>query len=241
MAWYKEWFNSPYYHLLYGKRDLNEAEEWIVKLLEFLKPGPEASFLDLACGKGRHALQIANQGFKVCGIDLSPESIKSASESANEHLEFHVHDMRMPFRESEFDYVLNLFTSFGYFDNQEDNLSVLKSIAIDLKPGGILVQDYFNAKKVKNEFKSHEIKNIEGIEFDIQKHIENGMIYKTIKFEDASQEYRYCEQVSLFDLDDFKSMYKLAGFEILHTFGDYRLNPFDEISSDRLIIISKTL
>lgn len=241
MAWFKDWFNSPYYHILYGKRDEREAETLVGNLLSFLKPVNGSVFLDLACGKGRHTRQIASHGFEAYGIDLSEESIKEASEFADERLHFEVHDMRVPYKSGQFDYVFNLFTSFGYFSNTDDNLATLRAVGEELKIGATLVQDYFNVELVKTKLKAHELKTVQGIEFEISKIIEDKMILKTIKFEDKGVEYRFCEQVCLFDLDDFKKMYEQCGLKIKHVFGNYSLQSFDPHSSERLILISEKI
>lgn len=238
MPWYKDWFNSPYYHKLYGKRDAVEAEKLIDNLIRFLEPKPEAVFLDLACGKGRHARQMASYGFTTFGVDLSEESILAARQSALPNLSFEVHDMRKVFKPGHFDFVFNLFTSFGYFDSDSDNLETLKSVHADLKENGLFIQDYFNSYKVERLLVNHEVKNLDGIEFNIEKHIQDKKVFKSIKFLDKSCEYRFYEQVSLFSLDDFKSFYDRAGFEIKHVFGSYELQAFDEVNSDRLILIS---
>ena len=76
--WFKDWFNSPYYHQLYFKRDEAEAAKFIDKLIDYLKPPQGSLMLDVACGKGRHSRQLASKGFDVTGIDLSTDSIKEA-------------------------------------------------------------------------------------------------------------------------------------------------------------------
>ncbi len=241
MPWFKEWFNSRYYHLLYGKRDENEAEAFINHLMDVLQPDETSKFLDLACGKGRHSLQIANLGYNVTGVDLSEESIKAAQKFSNPLLSFDVHDMRLPYKQQYFDYVLNLFTSFGYFDSENDNLETLRSVHQDLKPNGIFVQDYFNAHKVVAKMVPYEVKTIEGIEFEIKKHIENTCIFKSIKFADQGVDYQFCEKVNLFFLSDFEKLYAQAGFEIIHVYGNYKLSNFDAETSDRLILVSKAI
>lgn len=241
MPWFKEWFNSRYYHLLYGKRDETEAESFINNLMAVLQPAKSSKFLDLACGKGRHALQIASFGFEVHGVDLSEESIAAAQKQAELNPVFCVSDMRTVYKPAYFNYIFNLFTSFGYFEQKDDNLATLKAVHAGLQPGGVFVQDYFNASKVIAGIKASELKSIEGIDFEIKKHIENGVIYKSIKFSDQGQDYQYCEQVSLFQLSDFEQMYAAAGFEILSVYGNYQLEAFDAQQSDRLILVSKAL
>ena len=95
--WFKDWFNSPYYHQLYFKRDEAEAKKFINKLIEHLQPAKESFMLDIACGRGRHSRILAAMGFDVTGIDFAAESIKEAKKFETENLHFFVHDMRLPF------------------------------------------------------------------------------------------------------------------------------------------------
>ena len=96
-AWYKEWFNSPFYHKLYFERDEKEAESFIRKLINQLHPAPGSRMLDVACGRGRHSKILSSMGFQVTGIDISPDSIAAAKRYENDQLEFYIHDMRLPF------------------------------------------------------------------------------------------------------------------------------------------------
>src|SRR5688500_2509825 len=114
--WFSTWFDSPYYHILYNNRDEQEAEQFMDKLLAYLHPKPHEKVLDLACGKGRHSVYLNQKGFDVTGIDLSEQSIAYARQFENERLHFAVHDMREVYQPETFDFILNLFTSFGYFE-----------------------------------------------------------------------------------------------------------------------------
>ncbi|HRN98840.1 MAG TPA: methyltransferase domain-containing protein, partial [Flavobacterium sp.] len=125
--WYASWFDTPYYHILYKDRDYHEAQLFMDNLTGYLNLPEKAKILDLACGKGRHSVYLNQLGFDVTGADLSANSIAQASQHQNPTLHFKVHDMREPFEE-KFDAVFNLFTSFGYFDDDNDNLRTLKAI-----------------------------------------------------------------------------------------------------------------
>ena len=131
--WFKNWFNSPYYHQLYFNRDEAEAAKFIDKLINYLNPTAGSLMLDVACGKGRHAIHLAEKGFDVTGIDLSEDSIKEALLSENEKLHFFLHDMRLPFYINYFDYAFNFFTSFGYFSTQREHDNAIRTIVP--KPG----------------------------------------------------------------------------------------------------------
>jgi SAM-dependent methyltransferase len=236
--WFKSWFNSPYYHILYAHRDEEEAEHFIDNLVNYLQPAAGALFLDMACGRGRHAVYLSEKGFRVTGIDLSEASIREASNQGNERLDFSIHDMRKVFRPGTYDYILNLFTSFGYFENEEDNLETLRAAHQNLKEQGYLVLDYFNAVKVAGCIVPEETKTVEGVTFHIRKRIENGFIIKQINFTDKGVRFAFTEQVRLFTLPDFEKMFRDSDFKIINLFGSYNLEKFTPESSDRLIIIA---
>ena len=132
-TWFKDWFNSPYYHQLYAHRDEQEAANFIDKLVAHLQPTAGAKMLDVACGKGRHSMLLASNGFDVTGIDLSSESIAEALLSEDNHLHFYEHDMRLPFWVNYFDIAFNFFTSFGYFKTQREHDNAIRSIVTDRK------------------------------------------------------------------------------------------------------------
>jgi SAM-dependent methyltransferase len=236
--WFAEWFDTPYYHILYKHRDHLEAEKFITRLCSFLKLDPNSNLLDLACGKGRHALMLNKLGYQVLGADLSPQSIAEASRFSNDRLQFTVHDMRDPIENKKFNCIFNLFTSFGYFNSKTDNLKVLESIHSMLLPNGLLVIDFMNAEKVIRTLVGKENKTIDGVSFDIERHADGQHIFKDIRFTDQGHSFHYTERVQSLKLLDFKELLEEAGFNILHTFGDFELNAFDAFNSDRLIIIA---
>ena len=139
--WYKEWFSSPYYEVLYHKRNEKEAAAFIKKLLLHLDPKPGSFMLDVACGKGRHSRKLAGMSFDVTGIDLSEPSINEALKFETDQLHFFVHDMRLPFYINYFDYAFNFFTSFGYFKTRREHDDAMRTIAQSIKPNGLFVID----------------------------------------------------------------------------------------------------
>jgi len=234
--WYTSWFDTPYYHILYKDRDNAEADGFMKRLTNFLQLEQNDTILDLACGKGRHAVSLSKKGFDVTGVDLSPSSIAFAKQFESKHLKFEVHDMCLPYPQ-RFDAVFNLFTSFGYFENEEDNLRTIKAIKEELKANGHAVIDFMNAKFVINNLVPSEIKEIEGITFHIKRYVTEGYIYKEIKFQHNSTSFSFTEKVKALTLSDFKGYFKEAGMKVKHCFGDYHLNEFNEETSERLILI----
>jgi SAM-dependent methyltransferase len=239
--WFKDWFNSPYYHLLYSNRDEREASSFIAKLVEYLRPAPGALMLDVACGRGRHAKFLADKGFNVTGIDLSEESIAAARKLENDHLSFFQHDMRLPFRINYFDLVFNFFTSFGYFETRHENDNALRTLANSLKPGGKLVLDYLNSVYAAARLVENEVKELDHVVFDIHREMAGGKFLKKIHILDKKQLLRatFTESVSAFRRKDFEEMFALQGLQITDVFGDYHFNIFDEEHSPRLILIAQ--
>lgn len=237
--WYKNWFNSPFYPILYHNRDARDARLLLDNLLEHLAIHPDSKILDLACGRGRHSIYMNMKGYDVTGLDMSKSSILEASENINSKLRFLVGDMRfIPF-EGQFDYVLNLFTSFGYFEDKGDHLRTLDSIKQSLKPGGRFVLDFFNATKLAKNLVEHETKDIQGIQFQITRNLVDNKIRKQIEFEYDGSDYYFEESVEAFTLDDFKVLFKEVGLEIVTCFGDYELNPYVEEESERIILVAQ--
>lgn len=237
--WFKQWFDSEYYHTLYKNRDQKEAQGFIKKLMLQFNVQPGQKVIDIACGKGRHSTYINSLGFDVTGVDLSQESIDYANQNQSDSLRFIRHDMRHPFIKEKFDFALNLFTSFGYFLDDQDNQNSISSMASNLKPGGFLVIDFLNVNKVTPNLPNQEVKNIDGISFEINKIVENGFITKSIKFTDKGQDYHFTEYVKNISKETFIEYLNKAKMELVHLFGDYQLNNFDSLDSDRLILISR--
>jgi len=234
--WFAEWFDSKYYHILYQHRDYAEARLFMDNLVAHLNVPPRATIWDLACGKGRHSIYLAEKGFDVTGTDLSEQSITAAQASEHEHLSFFQHDMRTGFRINYFDYVFNLFTSFGYFDTEKDDLDVLRNVSKGLTTNGVFVMDFLNAQYVADHLVAKEEKVLSDITFYIQRHITDGYIIKTIAFEAEGKQHQHQEKVRAFTPDELISLFKKAGLSVKNTFGDYELNPFDAKHSPRLIL-----
>jgi SAM-dependent methyltransferase len=239
--WFKDWFNSPYYHQLYFNRDEKEAAAFIDKLIAHLQPPLHAVMLDVACGKGRHSIHLADKGFDVTGIDISKDSIDEALEHENENLHFYLHDMRLPFRVNYFDYSFNFFTSFGYFKTRREHDNAIRTIAQSIKPGGYFVLDYLNVHYSEDHLVHRFEKEIEGVNYFITKWFDETHFYKKIQVEDETLETPliFTEKVAKFSLGDFTEMFAYQGLQIQDVFGDYNFGGYDVKKSPRLIIIAK--
>jgi len=241
--WFGEWFNSSYYHLLYNYRNEEEAQSFIQRLCQLDELKGNKRVLDLACGKGRHSKTLHQLGYDTSGVDLAPESIKAAKNGASEEIHFEVMDMRNLSFDKHFDIVFNLFTSFGYFSDTEDNKKVIQEVSSILHSQGLFCIDFLNADFVKSNLVAQEetLRIIEGREivFNLTRRIENGFILKDIDFEDRGQDFHYQERVQFISSNDFIAWLTDFDFEIIHTFGDYHLNPFSVEQSPRFLVVAK--
>jgi len=239
-AWFKEWFNSPYYHQLYFNRDEAEAAAFIDKLIDHLQPKQGDRLLDVACGKGRHSRFLAEKGYDVTGIDLSEYSIGEALKFETENLHFYRHDMRLPFWINYFDYAFNFFTSFGYFATAREHDAAVRTIAQSLKNNGSFVLDYLNVHYAEDHLVYRSEKEIDNVNYFITKWFDETHFYKKIVVEDEALEdpLLYTEKVAKFSLGDFTEMFAYQGLQIQEVFGDYNFGNYDVKKSPRLIMIA---
>jgi SAM-dependent methyltransferase len=235
--WYEQWFDSPYYHVLYGNRSETEAEDFIGRLCERLKLPEGARVWDVACGKGRHAIAFSRRGYDVTGTDLSAYSISQANKTAHSKLRFFVHDMRREFLQGPFNAAFNLFTSIGYFTDNNDNYLVFRNITEALVREGCFVVDFFNATRVENHLVADSVLERGGITFKINKLLVNGFINKKITFTDHDQDLMFEESVALLKKSDFENFAEASGLYLEDVYGSYKLEPFEETNSERLIMI----
>lgn len=241
--WFEKWFDTPYYHLLYFKRDEEEAAAFMDRLMDFLKPPAASQMLDIACGKGRHAQHLAEKGFNVTGIDLSPYSIEEARKLENEQLQFFQHDMRQPFWINYFKYAFNLFTSFGYFRTRREHDAAIRTITQSLQENGLLIIDYLNVHYAEDHLVHSSDISVDGFDFHITKWMDEEFFYKKIEVEHDSFEepHIFQEKVAKFSLGDFTDMLAYQGMQITEVFGDYQLNNYHVRKTPRMIMIAKKL
>lgn len=237
MAWFEDWFNTPYYHLLYKNRDFTEAESFISLLVKDLNIPQNSKIIDLACGKGRHSVYLNRLVYNILGLDLSKESIVHCRQFENSTLKFEVHDMRNEIQSEKVDAVFNLFTSFGYFDDPNDDKKVFQSVYNILNNNGFFVLDFLNEQFVKNTLEEESVVQREHIIFNIHKKIENQHVIKDIKFTDQGKDFHFFEKVKLHTLEGIEKLASECNFERIKVYGNYQLDEFKVETSPRCINI----
>ncbi|MBK9248692.1 MAG: class I SAM-dependent methyltransferase [Ignavibacteria bacterium] len=241
--WFDDWFESPWYHKLYSHRTDEEASKAIDLFRSKTKLADGSRVLDLCCGTGRHAKSLAECGFDVTGIDNSHYFINKATlENTMDTLEFFHCDMRDEYPGKPYDAVVNFFTSFGYFEEDSDNLLVLQQVYNSLSPTGWFLLDYLNESKVRSQLVSKSVKNLYDAIITEERRIDGKFVIKNITIEQDNQEtMHFQERVKLYDKFDFDRLFTQANLRIIDYVGSYIGEKFDIQSSSRLIIIAQRL
>ncbi len=236
--WFDEWFNTIYYHILYKHRNYEEAAAFLDALIFKYRIPSKSKVLDLACGKGRHSIYLNKKGLNVTGVDLSPNNIEYAKQYENNTLKFEIHDMREVYKNDHFDYIFNLFTSFGYFETKTENLNVIKATTTSLKKGGKFILDFLNPYVVINNLVENEEKTIDNVHFKIEReYTADDYIVKKISVEDHGQHYEYFEKVKAIRRVEFLNYFEENKLRVLNVYGDYQLSNYNREKSDRLIFV----
>jgi SAM-dependent methyltransferase len=245
--WFAEWFNHPFYLEVYSHRDREEASQCIGTILNITgltgKNPASVSILDIACGAGRHAVELARLGYSVTGNDLSPFLLEKARQEAadcNATLSFSCCDMRDIPADGTFDLVVQLFTSFGYFDREEEDLRVFRNVYNTLKNGGWYVLDLINPAYLERTIVPESIRTAGELAITEKRRLEHGRIVKTITISspDGSSSV-FTESVKLYELEEIRMMLAREGLNLVQVAGDYAGNTFREESSPRMMIFSR--
>jgi SAM-dependent methyltransferase len=233
--WFNDWFNSPYYQALYDHRDLVEAQNFVQKLTRQIPIPNNAEVLDLGCGWGRHTCALADLGYHVTGLDLSPNLIAKAKHLAEQRsqkalgsLNFEVGDMRSHHTQRNFDLVVNLFTSFGYFEDPNDDLRVLQNAGNHLKPEGYLVLDYFDPGHTLAHLVPSEIREFPQFRAQIKRRLVGQNLVKEIRIQDHNMEksdtfLEFSEKVRCYSPDELRDLLHRAGFQPIQRWNGYDL------------------
>lgn len=241
MTWYKDWFNSENYLKVYSHRDETEAERLVELIAKSLNLKVNSSVLDMACGAGRHAVTFAKLGFKVTAVDLSQRLISEAKKSAKQEgveLDFILSDILEYETSKKFDLVVNLFTSIGYFENDDENYAVIKKANNLLNQGGYFVLDYFNKDFLLKNLIPTTVFSENGSRITQNRSFEGSRIVKKITIENNDSVEEFYESVRLYSYDEILIYFKKAGFTITKQFGDYFGNNYERETSPRLIIFA---
>lgn len=235
--WFEQWFGEEYLRL-YRHRDEEDASA-AVSLLAAMVSVDQRRVLDLACGPGRHAKLIRAAGGRVVGFDLSMPLLSRARHRAMPPLTVVRGDMRLlPFAPAAFDIVVNLFTSFGYFADDDQHRTVLRETTGVLNRGGRLVLDYFNSERLLASLVKHEEREIGRQRVIIERRLSEDARFVIKEMHLMDDGRHFMERVRLFSPDELEALVTETGLVMEHSFGDYDGSPLAR-SSPRAIIFAK--
>ncbi|MEK8131298.1 methyltransferase domain-containing protein [Paenibacillus filicis] len=240
-GWYTKSFGDDYL-IVYKHRDMQGAYEEVRRMMEWLELAEGSDVLDLCCGMGRHSMALTDFGFHVTGVDLSEVLLAEARRlDAKEEVVWVRGDMRQVPLEGPFDAVVNLFTSFGYFDEDAEHERVLGEIRRMLREGGKFIIDFLNPDYVCRHLVPHSVRMEDGLQIEETRRIENGYVCKTIVLQEAGSEDKriYEEKVKLIDLESFRGMLERSGLTVDAVYGGYDASGYSAAESKRMIFVGR--
>lgn len=241
IEWFKDWFETDDYLEIYKHRGECEAEQLIKLILDNINLQNNISVLDIACGTGRHSILFAKKGFRVFSFDLSKNQIRIAKRKSTEQnldVNFFCADVRYLSLRKKFDIILNLFTSFGYFEDDDENFALLQDVYNYLNDDGFFILDYFNLEYLLKNLEPKTVDLINGKVILQERYFEGNRINKNITIKNSSEIKTYLESVRHYNKDEILNTMKKLGFKIIKIYGDYNGNCFNKDSSKRLIIFA---
>lgn len=245
MEWWEDIYNRDIYFRLYETEDTKLAAEEVEGVINLLKIQPSAKILDLCCGYGRHSVELAKKGFKVVGVDISEKQIQHAIKrvkESNTDVIFQIKDARKLDFNEEFDFVINMFLSFGYFKSEKEDKDVLKGVFKALKPGGKFLMDFWNAEKEIRDLKpiiTEKIKNISIVKewkFDAANKRLN---WKNIVTFPDGQKESWKHSIKAYTVAEIKKLIEEAGLKFEKVYGSLKGEEYTSNSPAAIIVAVK--
>ena len=248
-GWYrgdKKFFNKKYLQewneFISKERTIQEVD--FIKNTLKLKKG--ARILDLACGHGRHAIELASRGYKIIGQDINElflDIMLKKAKNVGVKVQKVMSDMReIPF-EDEFDAVINMFISFGYLENDREDQKVINNISKSLKKDGLFFMDFLNKEQIMKNYQSkdwfeaedgtkvlleREYNYITGKNYESRTRISKGKIEKAYS------------EIRLYSVNELVEMFHEAGLFLTDLYGSYKGDPLT-IDSKQAILVARKI
>lgn len=245
--WYKDWFSSKFYLKLYKHRNDEDARNLVNLIQRTIPIKKDDKVLDIACGAGRHSLELARRGYDVTGFDLSKFLISEARTACRKAPEkplkvhFLIKDMRHFNFKAKYDLAVNLFTSFGFFEDDEENFSVIENASRSIKKGGCFVLDFLNKDHLINNLVPYSRNKIGNEIMHQRRSIKDDFVTKKIRIVSWKKELNFKEVLKLYTFPELEKAFRSFNLKITNKYGDYFGNPYNLKKSKRLIIFAKKL
>jgi SAM-dependent methyltransferase len=237
MTWYQEWFGEEYLEL-YSDRDENEAREQVAFFQSHVGT-VDGWLLDLACGMGRHVIELDGAGYDAVGCDLSFTLLRTGLTEYGSMAVARADMRNLPFCTESFAGLVNFFTSFGYFATEQENMQVVVEMARVLERGGVFLFDYLNVHRELKKLVQRETKETPMGRVSIERWFDPAD--RSFNKRITIGERRYLERVRGYDLDEIAVMFTSCQLRIRAAFGDFQGNAFDPTSPRLILLGSKGL
>ena len=216
--WFEEWFGEDYLRL-YPHRDDADARRAVDLIARTVELQHGWRVLDVACGAGRHARAFVEAGARCFGLDLSATLLRVARQVTDAPL-IRADMRQLPVRPASMHLTVNLFTSFGYFDRDEEHRAALEEMISTVRPGGWFVIDFLNPAAVRRGLVPEQTVELPGQTLRVSRSVspDGRYVCKSIR---ARQGKHFLERVRLFEPDQIAGMMENAGVRVRHRFGDY--------------------
>jgi len=246
MKWWQSFFDKTY--LNFGLKPLErKAKEEVDFILKVLKITKNTLILDIGCGAGRHSIKLAKRGYRIVGIDFKRDYINHCKERARKlslKTKFMQVDMRNLKFKNKFDVVINVFTSFGYFKSEEENLEVLRKIAKALKKNGKFLIDVTNRDYIIKHFKKKGLTKLKYGYIRKERYFDFSTSIVNAKWTFLSKNKRKISEKKIscrvYSYHELKNMFEKVGLKVIKSFGNFK---GEKISSNtkRLILIGRKM
>lgn len=236
MTWYQEWFGEEYLEL-YAHRDEEEARQQVAffhRQCGEAAASLKAPVLDLACGMGRHVQELQTLGYHTVGCDLSYTLLRTGIREYGPMAVARADMRHLPFGDGGFGGLVNFFTSFGYFAEEDENLQVVREMARVLAPGAQFLFDYLNVDRELENLVQREVRETPSGSVRIERWFDRSD--RSFNKRMTIGEKRYLERVRGYDLDEISAMFASCSLSIRSAFGDFDGSPFSR-TSPRLILV----
>ena len=234
--------NAPWFRTHFGERYLDAVRdqlqpEWTARQVDFIEHvlglTPGDSILDLCCGNGRHAIELARRGYRVTGLDLDGILLREAEDQAEEagvEVEWIQADMRDIPSDKEFDVILNLFTAFGYLESDEEDQKVLQAVQRALRSGGKFLLNTVNREWLVRQFQARDWDILpDGSMCLIERQIDleqgRNMVTETRFFQDGRRKTMF-HALRLYTLTELRRLCIQAGLQPTAVYGDFDERPY---------------
>lgn len=237
--WYEDWFASDLYLDVYKHRNVEDAQKLLKLITDNLSVSKNDLILDAACGAGRYSNLLLKNGYNVIGFDLSLPLLKNAQKNSkkiiNENIFFRG-DIRSVQLKKKFGLILNVFTSFGYFDTDEENFMFINNSINFLNEHGYFVFDYINKKQLIQNLVPYSERNDEDFIIKETRRIYNERVIKDIEIHKENKKFNFTESVRLYSSDELIKVFQQSGYKVINVFGNYKGDEYNCENSERFIL-----